>query len=293
MITDTFYCERKGCFMMIGKKLGEGGNSEVFEWGEKKAIKLAKPNTNIWALKNEFQNNMIVWKLGLPVPQPFEMIEYDQRPGLLLERIDAESMKDRLFNIILEKIDNSNHTLDLIDVRMTARFLSELHQYSSEEIRPQGERLKNAIDGVTHLSQVEKVDVIRCLDKLPKKHKICHGDPNPNNVLVKDDALIVIDWNDTTNGNPETDIAEYILMIKHTILPRETPQIIIDTFDSMRETIIHEFMDEYTLHTGITYDDIEPWLLPIAARKLTADAISEEEKQQLVQEIRKKLKQLQ
>jgi hypothetical protein len=47
-------------------------------------------------------------------------------------------------------------------------------------------------------------------------------------------------------------------------------------------------MNEYTHFTGTTYDEIEPWIIPIASRKLTVDAISDEEKQILVKEIRKK-----
>ncbi|XEC97325.1 hypothetical protein AB6A23_12670 [Paenibacillus tarimensis] len=49
-------------------------------------------------------------------------------------------------------------------------------------------------------------------------------------------------------------------------------------------------MDEYEKLTGITNDDVAPWITPIAARKLAADAISKEEKDKLVQEIRRTLK---
>lgn len=44
--------------MKIGRKIGEGGNSEVFEWGNNKVIKLAKPNTDITALQREYKNNL-------------------------------------------------------------------------------------------------------------------------------------------------------------------------------------------------------------------------------------------
>ena len=108
--------------------------------------------------------------------------------------------------------------------------------------------------------------------------------------MISNGEPVFIDWNDATIGNPESDVAEYIVIIKFAILPPETPEIIVKAFDSLRDTIIQVFMDEYTLLTGTTYDEIEPWIVPIAARKLTADAISDEEKQLLVKEIRKRLK---
>lgn len=276
--------------MEIGRKLGEGGTSEVFEWGNNKVIKLAKPNTDVSALQREYKNNLTVWKMGLSVPKPFEVVEFNHRPGIIFERVDGESIKDRLFKIIIEGTGVNNSEIDWTDVRVTAHLLSELHQLSNDEIRPQRDFLKRQIQSVEYLSEDEKKDVIGLLDYLPEKNKICHGDPNPNNILISRGEPVFIDWNDATIGNPESDVAEYILVIKFAILPSETPQIIVKAFDSIRETIIQIFMDEYTLLTGTTYDEIAPWIIPIAARKLTADAISDEEKQLLVKEIRKNLR---
>ncbi|MBD7968584.1 hypothetical protein H9647_10945 [Paenibacillus sp. Sa2BVA9] len=41
---------------------------------------------------------------------------------------------------------------------------------------------------------------------------------------------------------------------------------------------IRIFMDEYERLAGIGYADVESWIDPIAARKLSADGISEDEK---------------
>lgn len=78
-------------------------------------------------------------------------------------------------------------------------------------------------------------------------------------------------------------------MIKFAVLPPNTPHNVVSIFDSIRENIIKSFMDEYTLLTGITYDEVDPWITPIAARKLASDGISQEEKQLLLQEIRLRL----
>ncbi len=71
---------------MLGKKIGEGGNSEVFDWGTNQVIKLAKPNTNEAELQHELSNALLVWEKGLPVPKPYEVVYVDHRPGLIFEK---------------------------------------------------------------------------------------------------------------------------------------------------------------------------------------------------------------
>lgn len=272
--------------MNIGKKIGEGGNSEVFELeNNAKVIKLAKSNTNKTALQREYKNNLTAWKMGLSVPQPFEIVELNNRPGIVFERIYGETLKERLFNNLIAEPPK----IDWDDFRCTARLLCEIHKLSSEEIPQQRDSLKGQILSVDYLTEDEKSAVIGILNSLPIKSRISHGDPNPNNILMRNGDPVMIDWNNATNGNPETDLAEYIIMIKFAVLPPETPKNVLKHFDSIRGTIVKVFMDEYTLLTGTTYDEVDPWIVPIAARKLTADAISDKEKQLLLNEIRLRL----
>ncbi len=276
--------------MKIGRKIGEGSNSEIFEYeNDNKIIKLAKPNTNKVTIQREFNNSLIVSKVGLPVPKPYQVVEINERPGIVFERIYGVPIKQLLFENLFNLL-NGNEQQDSWDVITSiARILSEVHQISNDELPSQRDSIKYQILRVDYLSNSEKNAVIGMLERLPIDNKICHGDPNPDNILVSNEKIVLIDWNDTTKGNPEADIAEFVIMIKFAILPADIPQEIVRIFDSLRESIIEVFMDEYTRLTGITYDDIDPWIAPIAARKLSADAISEEEKQLLTNEIRLRL----
>ena len=139
--------------MKIGRKIGEGGNSEVFEWeGRNKVIKLAKPNTYKIALEREYKNSLIAWEMGLSVPRPFEIVELDGRPGIVFERVVGETVKERLFNSIVKQVNKKQPLFDFNDVRYTARLLSEMHQLSHEELRPQREFLKKQILSVGFFS---------------------------------------------------------------------------------------------------------------------------------------------
>jgi aminoglycoside phosphotransferase (APT) family kinase protein len=277
----------------LGSKIAEGGCSEVYEWenGEK-VVKLAKANTDIHAIRREFNSNRVAWDLGLPVAQPYELIDIEGRAGIVFERIEGEPLLVRL----MKQIFQNTHVSGILesdenqaDLRITAQILSRIHGHSDTTMPSQRDFMKYSINNAKHLTDDEKSAIIHRLEQLPLKQQLCHGDPNPGNILIRDGKPIVIDWMDAATGNPEADLAEYIVMIRFGVLPPEIPSIALEFFDSMRESIIAVFLEEYMKLGDVTLEAVDSWILPVAARKLNADAISEEEKQVLIQEIRRRL----
>ncbi len=180
--------------------------------------------------------------------------------------------------------------IDGADIRITARMLHEIHGSNVSIPSSQRYDIQHSIQSVEYLTLAEKEAVITILDALPSKQLLCHGDPNPGNIMIRDDGTAVtIDWMNASVGNPEADLAEYIIMIRYAILPTSLPSRITEIFNSIREPIIDIFMDEYTKLSGVTYNEVSPWITPVAARKLSADAISEDEKNLLIQVIRRNL----
>jgi thiamine kinase-like enzyme len=274
----------------LGSKIGEGGCSEIFEWEDNsKIIKLARANTNHEALRREYENNRIAWENGLSVAQPFELLDIDGRPGIVFERIHGESLMERFINQVLKQPTAEEESKEMNDIRITARILNEIHNKTNLKMPSQRENIKYSIRGVDYLTFAEKEAVIDILDSLPAKQQLCHGDPNPGNIMIRDGKAVIIDWMNATIGNPEADLAEYIIMIKYAILPPYLPSKATNYFNSIRESIIKVFLDEYMKLSGITFNQIDPWITPIAARKLSADAISEDEKDLLIKEIRRRL----
>lgn len=279
--------------MNIGAKIGEGGCSEVYELGDGRVLKLAKPNTDYGAMKKEFINNRLAYDLGLPVARPHEIVTIDDRTGIIFDRIYGEPLKDELFSGLINN-SQDHHKAELIlekNALITARTLSKIHSHSNvDNPYKQIDVLKYLINLPEYLTQEEKEEILAILDALPKKYCFCHGDPNPGNIMINNEGdPVVIDWLDGTIGNPEADLAEYIVMIRYAVLPPELPPEATVFFDKHRETLVDIFMSEYSRLTGVTYDDVKPWFVPISARKLSADAIQPAEKELLVREIRKAL----
>ncbi|XEC97324.1 phosphotransferase family protein [Paenibacillus tarimensis] len=197
--------------IILNKKIAEGGCSEVFEIGNNRIIKLAKANTSFEAARREYQNSCIAHECGLPVPQPFEFIEVSGRPGIIVEHISGETILERFFSMAID-----SNEINQADIRLTAQLLSEVHSklYLGCGLPPQRNIIKNNINSVNYLSTHEKVAIISLLEHLPTKQYMCHGDPNPGNIIIKNDGnAVLIDWMNASIGNPEADIAEYIIMI--------------------------------------------------------------------------------
>lgn len=280
--------------ILLGKKIGEGGCSEVFEYEEgNKIIKLAKDITFHEPMRREYDNNLIAWNNELPVAKPYEFVEISGRPGIVFERIYGVTIMERL---LIEALSHYNGTAPASEkngnnIRTIARLLHKIHN-KTEVTLPSNQRdlLRYSINSTEYLSISEKESVISILDTLPIKQKLCHGDPNPANFMINDDGnAVIIDWMNASIGNPEADLAEFIIMIRFTILPSNIPSSVSNIFNEIREKIIEIFMDEYTKLSGITYEEVFPWLIPVAARKLSADAISDDEKKLLISEIRRHL----
>jgi uncharacterized protein (TIGR02172 family) len=278
--------------MYLGLKIGEGACSEVFEWGQDKVIKLAKPNTDKRAITRELENTRIVWEHGLPSPRPFDYDEVLGRPGAIFERINGESLQSRIIKHLMlgttpdEWGKNENNFM-----RLTAQALHKVHQCSNLNLPSQRSKIIYSIKNTPYLQEAEKTAALDLLERLPAKHQLCHGDPNPGNILIHDGSPILIDWNDASIGNPEADLAEFINVFRHVVLQHFLPQLpnhAISYFDSIRETIIDRFVEEYAELSGITYAEVESWLVPIGIRRLSAD-ICEEERLALLQDIRRGL----
>lgn len=275
---------------LIGKQIGSGGCSEVFEWGYDKVIKLFRSNTTPQAVELEYRNSEGAWKAGLPVPRPYQLLDIEGRPGIVFDKIVGETLTER-FARQLAEVDT--HGLELLDydIRMSANLIFTIHTCLNipEVTLNQKEILKNSIAWPAYLTESEKQAIYTRLDGLAVKNSLCHGDPNPNNIIISNGEPVMIDWMNAASGNPAGDIAELIIMYKYAILPAETPPAIAANFDAARDYIIQLFVDEYMKWSGMPYKEIESWIVPVAARKLSADAISEQEKALLVQMIRENL----
>ncbi|MFC4098805.1 phosphotransferase [Paenibacillus xanthanilyticus] len=281
----------------LGRKIGEGACADVHEWeGLAKIIKLAKPHTNLHALNRELRNGRLAWEAGLPVPRPYGLAEADGRSGIVFERIDGESLMTRLLSQIIgaSAAGKPDPRLDSLasDTILTAKLLHLVHSSPAPEMPSQLESLAWAIRRAEGLLPDEAERIIVYMEQLPRKRQLCHGNPNPGNIMLRGGHPVLLDWNDAACGNPEADLAEYIVMFRFADLPDHLPQEAAEGLDELREPIIRTFAQAYEQLSGIAYSAIEPWMLPVAARRLSISALGAREKARVLREVRDRLHRL-
>ena len=115
------------------------------------------------------------------------------------------------------------------------------------------DKMKRKIDE-TDLSDSIKYDLYTRLESMPKHNKICHGDFNPSNVIIKDDGTAyIIDWAHATQGNASADVARTYLLFNL----------------AGKKDIAENYINMFSEKTGTEKIYIQKWIPIVAAAHLS------------------------
>jgi aminoglycoside phosphotransferase (APT) family kinase protein len=255
----------------LGKILGSGANADVYEYGEGKVVKLYRSMSNMDSIQLETRNNQFAAQTGVPMAKFYGNVEINGLPGLVFERIDGETVADRLFS-----------TMDTGYVLLLARLMHSIHTAPIDHLDTSDMlTVRDVLDWqISHgsgLTDNEKESVKGLVMSLPDQECFCHSDLNPKNVIIRKNEPIVIDWQGSCIGHPAYDVMQLVLVWKYAVLPPEQiPPEIIKIFAPIRNEINDVFCAEYCRLSGLCPADLEPWLAPMAAAKLNTDLCDEE-----------------
>jgi Phosphotransferase enzyme family len=187
---------------MIGPKLGEGREAEIYAWGTEAVLKLYRPGFG----GHHAESLALAALDGHPVaPRLIEVTEHGERTGIVLERLCGTDMLTLLQRQPWQ-------------VRSLATTLAETHLHIHSRQAPAGladlrqllaERISDA-----GLPAPSRGFALGVLDRLPDGDRLCHGDYHPGNVLVSATGTAVIDWAAAARGVPEADHARTLLLLR-------------------------------------------------------------------------------
>ena len=108
-------------------------------------------------------------------------------------------------------------------------------------------RLINKTEGLTDNARYE---LQQRLDGMKNHTKVCHGDYNPSNVIIKEDGTAyVIDWAHVTQGNASADVARTYLIFRL----------------EGKESLADKYLDLFSEKSGINKATIQRWIPIVAA----------------------------
>ncbi len=176
-----------------------GRTAEIYAWGDHQVLKLYHEWFPLEHIQFEQSLAQAVYESGLPVPAPGEIVQIDERHGLIFERVAGIAMWDLLARkpwLLFTAAD-----------RM-AELHTEMHSTDIQvDLPSQRQRLEHKISMADALPTSLRDRVLAALERLPHDKRLCHGDFHPGNIMVHNGKEVIIDWIDASLGNPHSDVA--------------------------------------------------------------------------------------
>lgn len=275
----------------LGAHLGSGAGSDVFEYGPDKVCKLYVEKYDRSLAEYEYNKTQMAYDSGLPTPKLYDIIEHEGRFGIVMERIHGKSY----MSVLMEHITVSHqkgagnaeifHSPVVADmIHDTARILYSLHQKECALAETAQDALQRHCLYYPELNPEEKAQVMELISRLETGTSVCHGDPNPGNLLLTESGIAVIDWINCVKGCPYYDLMEYSVEALEDI-----PEYIADFLSEYQGQFTAEFFAAYRSLSDFDEKDLEKWRIPMLVSK-TGGNNPPRKQARLLRDIRERLK---
>ena len=177
-----------------GKTIFRDGNKLVKEFDEN----YAKDD-----VLNEALTQARVENIGINVPKVLEVKTIDGKWAIVSEFIEGKT----LAQLMEENPAKKDEYLEMfVDLQM------KVHAAKCPLLNKLKDKMNRKINE-TDLDATTRYELHTRLEGMPKHNKVCHGDFNPSNIIVKDDGTAyIIDWAHVTQGNASADVARTYLL---------------------------------------------------------------------------------
>ncbi len=238
----------------IGKELGSGGASNVYEWGDKEVVKVYKPHVTDDVIDNELYIGQILNNHVFAAPKLIGLTNIDGKKALIYERIPGKIMAEPLLRGVYQ-------------TELATKFAQmhyDIHQKIINELPSQYDFLRNRIVELKSILADKAELLLELLDTMPKGNTLCHGDYQPLNIIGEDNEYRVIDWNGACLGNPLLDVAWTYMTLSSPAIKHVLQESIAELFADLAK----DYVTCYCKLSGIQEEDIFRCLPITAARRL-------------------------
>lgn len=238
--------------MELKEVIAERATKTVYKY-EDKSVKLFVENYSKPNILNEALNLARVEEVELNIPKLKEVTTVNGRWAIVSEYVEGKSLE----NLISEDPEKKDEYLDkFVDVQ-----LNILSHEAPAMLNKLKEKMKRKIKEAK-LNDTIKFELNTRLESMPTHNRLCHGDFNPSNVIIRDDGeAYIIDWAHVTAGNASADAARTFLLFSLNGKNYEA----------------EKYLELFSQKSGIEKQNIQRWIPIVAASQLSKGNENERE----------------
>ena len=211
---------------------------------ENKTIKVFHPDHPKSNVLNEALNQSRIEETGLLVPRLQEVRKIEDKWALIFDYIEGKTLEQ-----LME--ENPKKEEEYLN------FFVELQISVHEKRAPLLNKLKDKMHrkiSETGLDATTRYELHTRLEGMPKHVKVCHGDFNPSNIIIRpDDKAYIIDWSHVTQGNASADAARTYLLF----------------YLEGKTKLAEQYMDLFCKKTDTAKQYVHQWVPIVAASQLS------------------------
>lgn len=219
-----------------------------------KTIKLFVEDYSKANILNEALNQTRVEEgTDLNIPKLIEVSKVNNRWALISEHIEGSSLEE----LMKQNPEKEDEYLNLfVDTQL--KILSN----TVPLLTRMKDKFRRKINEFKDLNETARYELLERLEGMKNHSKLCHGDFNPSNVIVKEDGTVyIIDWSHVTGGNASGDAARtYLLFSKDN-----------------KQDLANKYLELFSSKSGIAKTNIQRWIPIVAATQMSKGNENEKE----------------
>lgn len=188
----------------------------------------------------------------LNIPKLLEVKKFASRWALTTEYIEGKTL-DTLMKEHPEKEDEYLKKFVKLQLEVLGNQVPLLNRIK--------DKFRRKLTQTSVIDDNTKYELLQRLEGMKDHTKLCHGDFNPSNVILKPNGeCYILDWSHATVGNASADAARTFLIFSM----------------QNEQELANKYLELFSKESGIDKTNIQRWIPIVAATQLTKENPEEE-----------------
>lgn len=183
------------------ERIGQGMNGQVYRLDGETILKLYSDKTPIEDIERERKYARQAFLKGIPTAISYDIVKCEDRLGIVFELIQSQTVSKTIYT--------QPEKLPELAVQYS-NMVKDIHAIDAEDIGLLNVKTiwKAWVDCMRQWLTEEEADVcVRLIDSIPDRSSFLHGDLHPNNIMLQNGDMLLIDMADLCHGHPIFDLA--------------------------------------------------------------------------------------